>query len=78
MCFVIPSNIIQVSARDAGRKLITQIRHIRSFENDFDRLDHLNDLSRYVCAHIKPDADHLKAKFDKSSASRSSRRFCAM
>ena len=61
--FVIPSNI-QVSAKTPEGELITQIRHIESFENDFDRLDHLNDLSRYVCAH-KPDADHLKAKFDK-------------
>ena len=61
--FVIPSNI-QVSAKTLEGELITQIRHIESFENDFDRLDHLNDLSRYVCAH-KPDADHLKAKFDK-------------
>ena len=61
--FVIPSNI-QVSAKTPEGELITQIRHIESFENDFDRLDHLNDLSRYVCAD-KPDADHLKAKFDK-------------
>ena len=61
--FVIPSNI-QVTAKTPEGEFITQVRHIETSENDFDRLDYLNNLSRYVCAH-KPDADQLKIKFEE-------------
>ena len=47
--FVIPSNI-QVTAKTPEGEFITQVRHIETSENDFDRLDYLNNLSRYVCA----------------------------
>ena len=61
--FVIPSNI-QVTAKTPEGEFITQVRHIETSENDFDRLDYLNNLSRYVCAH-KPDAEQLKVKFQE-------------
>ncbi len=59
--FVIPSNI-QVTAKTPDGEFITQIRHIETSENDFDRLDYLNNLSRYVCANT-PDEDTLREKY---------------
>ena len=70
--FVIPSNI-QVSAKTPEGELITQIRHIESFENDFDTLD-LPDMY----APISRMRIISRLNLTKSSASRSSRRFCAM
>ena len=53
-----------MTAKTPEGEFITQVRHIETSENDFDRLDYLNNLSRYVCAH-KPDADQLKIKFEE-------------
>ena len=61
--FVIPSNI-QVTVKTPEGKFITQIRHIESWEMDGDRLDYLNNLSRYVCEH-KPDEQKIKEKFQE-------------
>ena len=46
--FVIPSNI-QVTVETPEGEIITQIRHIESSEPNFDQLDYLNNLCRYVC-----------------------------
>ena len=46
--FVIPSNI-QITVETPEGDIITQIRHIESTDINFDRLDYLNNLSRYVC-----------------------------
>lgn len=59
--FVIPSNI-QITVKTPDGQYITQIRHIETAENDFDHLDYLNNLSRYVCAE-KPNEDVLRKKF---------------
>ena len=48
--FVIPSNI-QVTVETPEGEIITQIRHIESSEPNFDQLDYLNNLCRYVCQH---------------------------
>ena len=51
--YAIPSNL-QITVETPEGEIITQIRHIESTDIDFDRLDYLNNLSRYVCAN-KPD-----------------------
>ena len=61
--FVIPSNIqITVETRDG--EFMTQIRHIESSEFNFDRLDYLNNLCRYVSEHA-PDEIEIKEKFNE-------------
>ena len=50
--FVIPSNI-QVTVETPEGEIITQIRHIESSEPNFDQLDYLNNLCRYVCQHTQ-------------------------
>ena len=59
--FAIPSNI-QITVETQDGEFITQIRHIENLDTNFDRLDYLNDLCRYVCANT-PDEDVLHAKF---------------
>lgn len=59
--FVIPSNIQITVETPEGHKL-TQIRHIESTGVNYDRLDYMNDLARYVCAKT-PDADELHRKY---------------
>lgn len=59
--FVIPSNI-QITVETPEGDIITQIRHIENTDIDFDRLDYLNNLSRYVCQN-KPDAEELREKY---------------
>lgn len=59
--FVIPSNI-QVTVETPDGEYITQIRHIETTEFDFDQLDYLNNLSRYVCSHV-PDEKTLREKY---------------
>ena len=55
--FVIPSNI-QITVETPEGEILTQIRHIESTGINYDRLDYMNNLARYVCAHT-PDADEL-------------------
>ena len=55
--FVIPSNI-QVTVETPEGEIITQIRHIESSEPNFDQLDYLNNLCRYVCQHT-PDEKEI-------------------
>ena len=59
--FVIPSNI-QITVETPEGEIITQIRHIESTDINFDRLDYLNNLSRYVCQN-KPDEKQLREKY---------------
>ena len=51
--YAIPSNL-QITVETPEGEIITQIRHIESTDIDFDRLDYLNNLSRYVCEN-QPD-----------------------
>lgn len=59
--FVIPSNI-QITVETPDGDIITQIRHIENMDTNLDRLDYLNNLSRYVCAN-KPDEKELQEKY---------------
>lgn len=59
--YIIPSNI-QITVETPEGEIITQIRHIETTDIDFDRLDYLNNLSRYVCKH-HPDEKELREKY---------------
>lgn len=61
--FVITSNI-QVTLEAPSGEIITQIRRVIRNDVNFDRVDYLNDLSRYVCANT-PQLSDLRAKFDE-------------
>lgn len=60
--FIITSNI-QVTFEDPEGNIITQIRRLKRNDTNFDRLDYLNDLSRYICAN-KPELDVLVGKYE--------------
>lgn len=59
--FVIPSNI-QITVETPEGEILTQIRHIEYTSMDYDKLDYLNNLSRYVCANT-PDDKVLHEKY---------------
>ena len=61
--YAIPSNL-QITVETPEGEIITQIRHIESTDIDFDRLDYLNNLSRYVCTN-KPDEKVFREKFQE-------------
>lgn len=61
--FVITSNI-QVTMEDPNGEIITQIRRVIRNDTNFDRVDYLNDLSRYVCANL-PSDEELHRKIDE-------------
>ena len=61
--FIITSNI-QVTLEDPDGNIITQIRRILRSNADFDKLDYLNDLSRYICAN-KPSVEEIRQRYDK-------------
>ncbi len=60
---IITSNI-QVTIEDPQGHIITQIRRIVRSDTNFDRLDYLNDLSRYICA-VKPELPVLIEKYEE-------------
>ena len=60
--FIITSNI-QVTMEDPDGKIVTQIRRIVRNDVNFDKLDYLNDLSRYICRET-PDVLQIREKFD--------------
>lgn len=64
--FIITSNI-QVTLEDPDGNIITQIRRILRSDVDFDKLDYLNDLSRYICAN-KPSVEEIREKFNQVMA----------
>ncbi len=59
--YAIPSNL-QITVETPEGEIITQIRHIESTDINFDRLDYLNNLSRYVCAN-QPDETVFREKY---------------
>lgn len=59
--YAIPSNL-QITVETPEGEIITQIRQIESTDVDFDRLDYLNNLSRYVCTNT-PDAEEFREKY---------------
>ena len=61
--FVIPSNI-QISVETENGDIITQVRHIENADIDFDQLDYMNNLCRYVCSHT-PDEEELQKKYQE-------------
>lgn len=58
--FIITSNI-QLTLEAPDGRIITQIRRMVRYSANFDRLDYLNNLSRYICAN-NPDVDEIQAK----------------
>ena len=64
--FVITSNI-QVTMEDPNGQIITQIRRVTRSDVNFDRLDYLNNLSRFICANLPP-VEELRKKFDEVMA----------
>lgn len=61
--FIITSNI-QVTFEDPEGNIITQIRRLVRNDTNFDRLDYLNNLSRYICSN-KPSLDELVIKYEE-------------
>ena len=55
---------IVVSAEDENGEIITQTRRIRGISNDIEKLDALNNLSRFI-AKEAPSPDVIRAKFDE-------------
>lgn len=61
--FVIPSNI-QITVETENGDIITQVRHIENEDIDFDQLDYMNNLCRYICSHT-PDEEELQKKYQE-------------
>ena len=55
---------IIVSAEDENGEIITQTRRIKGISNDIEKLDALNNLSRFI-AKEAPSPDVIRAKFDE-------------
>ena len=56
--FIITSNI-QVTMEDPDENIVTQIRRIVRNNVNFDKLDYLNDLSRWICRE-KPSVTEIR------------------
>lgn len=61
--FIITSNI-QVTFEDPEGNIITQIRQVIRSDSNYERIDRLNDLSRYICSY-KPDREEIKRRYDE-------------
>ena len=59
--FIITTNI-QCTFEDPEGNIITQIRRVKRNDTNFDRLDYLNDLSRYICENT-PDLDEMHTRY---------------
>lgn len=59
--WVVPSNI-QMTVETQDGDVFTQVRHIKYMSTNYDRLDYLNNLSRYVCNNL-PDAEQMHEKY---------------
>ena len=59
--FITTTNI-QVTFEDPNGSIITQIRRVKRSDTNFDRLDYLNNLSRYICTY-KPDIAEMREKY---------------
>lgn len=58
--FIITSNI-QVTLETPEGRILTQIRRLIRHGTNFDKLDYLNDLSRYICEH-QPEHDEIQER----------------
>ncbi len=58
--FIIVSNL-QATVQTPEGRILTHIRCIARDDVNFDRLDYLNDLSRYICAN-RPDVPEMKRR----------------
>lgn len=61
--FAIQSDI-QATIKPAGGSFITQIRRVHKIGLNYDRLDYLNNLSRYICKN-KPDIKEIREKYEE-------------
>lgn len=61
--FIITSNI-QVTMEAPDGRILTHIRRVVRNDVNFDRLDYLNDLSRYICDK-NPGVTQLREKLDE-------------
>lgn len=61
--YAIPSNL-QITVETPEGDIITQIRQIESTDIDFDRLDYLNNLSRYICKNT-PSVEEIRKNYDE-------------
>ena len=61
--FIITSNI-QVTMETPDGRILTQIRRLIRHGTNFDKLDYLNDLSRYICEQ-QPDYDEIQKKLQE-------------
>ena len=61
--FVIQSNI-QATIKPVGGSYITQIRRVHKTGFNYDRLDYLNNLSRYICKN-RPSVEEIHEKYEE-------------
>lgn len=61
--YILLSNM-QVTVETPDEQIITHIRYMERSDVNFDRLDYLNDLSRYICANL-PEVDEMKARLEE-------------
>lgn len=59
--FIITTNI-QTTFEDPDGNIITHIRRVKRNDTNFDRLDYLNNLSRYICENT-PDLDEIRERY---------------
>ena len=59
--FITTTNI-QTTFEDPEGNIITQIRRVKRSDTNFDRLDYLNDLSRYICANT-PELPEIRERY---------------
>ena len=59
----IQSNI-QVTIRSKDGTFITQVRRVHRTGFNYDRLDYLNNLSRYICRN-QPSVAEIQEKYDE-------------
>ena len=64
--FITTTNI-QVTFEDPEGIIITQIRRVKRSDTNFDRLDYLNDLSRYICSE-RPGLQEMRRRYDEVMA----------
>lgn len=60
--FVITANI-QITFEAPDGEIVTQIRQVVRNSTNYDRLDYLNDLSRYLCANT-PDISEIQRRYE--------------
>ena len=60
---------IQMTVETPEGEIITQIRYIEMTSPHYDKLDQLNDLSRYVCANTPKQAE-IQERYEKIAKSK--------